>query len=216
MNWKTLVGGIVLIIVVGIAGFLYRNAVEHPSRPIACPLDAKLCPDGSSVGRIGSSCVFPVCPAPNIELENTGISFALPTGFAPVASFDAATIALYEKAIASTTEKSSLVINRYLIDASSTPLSVIQKTAIGGATGEPVPPTAFSSVQIGKRWFSMVTIERFEAVIHVAYYITRENDVLRFDAIDRAVTNWTSSGLNVNTLPANQALRELLSTLQLQ
>lgn len=29
---------------------------------IACPMDAKLCPDGSSVGRTGSNCEFAECP----------------------------------------------------------------------------------------------------------------------------------------------------------
>jgi hypothetical protein len=28
----------------------------------ACPADAKLCPDGSSVGRTGPNCTFPACP----------------------------------------------------------------------------------------------------------------------------------------------------------
>lgn len=30
--------------------------------PSACPQDAKLCPDGSSVGRIGPNCEFAPCP----------------------------------------------------------------------------------------------------------------------------------------------------------
>ncbi|MBI2121040.1 MAG: hypothetical protein HYT94_05450 [Parcubacteria group bacterium] len=32
--------------------------------PIACPQDAKLCPDGSSVGRTGPNCEFSACPIP--------------------------------------------------------------------------------------------------------------------------------------------------------
>ncbi|KKU93254.1 hypothetical protein A3E17_02400 [Candidatus Amesbacteria bacterium RIFCSPHIGHO2_12_FULL_48_14] len=30
----------------------------------ACPLDAKVCPDGTSVGRAGSNCEFAPCPTP--------------------------------------------------------------------------------------------------------------------------------------------------------
>jgi hypothetical protein len=33
---------------------------QIPSKP--CPLDAKICPDGSSVGRIGPNCEFAPCP----------------------------------------------------------------------------------------------------------------------------------------------------------
>lgn len=33
-----------------------------PVQPVACTLDAKLCPDGSYVGRIGPRCEFAPCP----------------------------------------------------------------------------------------------------------------------------------------------------------
>jgi hypothetical protein len=32
--------------------------------PVACTLDAKICPDGSAVGRIGPNCEFAACPVP--------------------------------------------------------------------------------------------------------------------------------------------------------
>lgn len=31
-------------------------------QPVACTMDAKLCPDGSSVGRQGPNCEFAPCP----------------------------------------------------------------------------------------------------------------------------------------------------------
>lgn len=42
------------------------NAGEAPYENgdmIACTMDAKLCPDGSSVGRVGPNCEFAACPA---------------------------------------------------------------------------------------------------------------------------------------------------------
>lgn len=33
--------------------------------PQACPMDAKICPDGTAVGRSGPSCEFAPCPAEN-------------------------------------------------------------------------------------------------------------------------------------------------------
>ncbi len=35
------------------------------SCPVPCPADAKICPDGSSVGRTGPNCEFAPCPAMN-------------------------------------------------------------------------------------------------------------------------------------------------------
>ena len=34
-------------------------------KPVACTADAKLCPDGSSVGRVGPNCDFQKCPENN-------------------------------------------------------------------------------------------------------------------------------------------------------
>lgn len=40
-----------------------RIATPNPSEPvIACTADAKVCPDGSSVGRKGPACQFEACP----------------------------------------------------------------------------------------------------------------------------------------------------------
>ena len=34
-----------------------------PGRKTMCTMEAKLCPDGSSVGRTGPNCEFAACPA---------------------------------------------------------------------------------------------------------------------------------------------------------
>jgi hypothetical protein len=36
--------------------------VEPTSEPVACTEEAKICPDGSSVGRVGPNCEFEKCP----------------------------------------------------------------------------------------------------------------------------------------------------------
>lgn len=35
---------------------------QLPSDPVACTMDAKICPDGSAVGRIAPNCDFARCP----------------------------------------------------------------------------------------------------------------------------------------------------------
>lgn len=211
---KSLFLGIVLIIIVGIGGLVYRNAIEHPSQPIACPMDARMCPDGTAVSRTGTSCTFPACPPPNVSLSDIGVSFAVPANFTVAELSDASSVASYEMATASSTEVSNIIIRRYALSASSTALATIQQTAIGGASGMPVSTTSFSSVVLGARRFTVVSIERFEGVVDTAYYLARGADVLRFDAIDRGVTRWTDTTLDVATLPAHSALAKLLSTLQ--
>jgi predicted lipoprotein with Yx(FWY)xxD motif len=38
--------------------------------PVPCPADAKICPDGSSVGRVGPNCDFAPCPQANNTVAN--------------------------------------------------------------------------------------------------------------------------------------------------
>ncbi len=211
---KGLLTGILFVSILGFGGFVYRNVLERPIQPVACPLDAKLCPDGTSVSREGLSCVFPACPPPSVSLANVGISFAVPEGFSDTALPDAESVAAYEIPVNAALSPATLIIRRYPIAASSTALATIQKTAIGGTSGLPVAITAYSSTVFGTHRFTVVSIERFEAVVVTAYYLARATDVLRFDAIDRDVLNWTDPNLNVTTLPAHAALIRLLTTLQ--
>ncbi len=51
--------------------------VSKPTAPVACTMEAKLCPDGSAVGRTGPACEFSACPTP---LPGTQISPEKPTG----------------------------------------------------------------------------------------------------------------------------------------
>lgn len=209
-----LIGFIVIVIVVA-GGLVYRNAVEHPSQPIACPLDALVCPDGTAVSRTGSSCTFPACPPPNVTLSEAKIAYAVPSGFESAEIPDAAAIAAYDVSSASSTPAGSIIIRRYALDASTTPLSVIQQTAISGPSGLPAPVTAFTSTVLGSRRYTVVTIERFEGVIDVAYYLSRDTDVLRFDAIDREVGNWTDANLDMKSLPTRTALEKMLASAQM-
>lgn len=216
---KSLFFGILLIVLLGIGGLVYRNAVEHPTQPITCPLDALVCPDGTSVSRTGSSCAFPACPPPNISLTDISVSFALPEGFVASSTPDAASVAAYAwsaeaTSTASSTDTADIIIRRYAVDASSTPLATIQQTAVSGTSGMPVPATLFSSTVLGSHRFTVVLIERFEGVVDTAYYLARGTDVLRFDAIDRNVMHWTNPRLVLSTLPAHAALEKLLTTLQ--
>ncbi len=215
---KILLAGIVLIIVLGVGGLIYRNAIEHSNQPIACPADAKVCPDGTAVGRVGTTCNFPVCPPPNVTLAGTGLAFALPAGYVAndQGGADSTVLAMFVSPSLATTTK-SIVIHWYPFTASTTDstaaLQIIQSTALGDASGIPVAPTAFTSTTLGTHHFSVVLLGRFEGVVHTVYYLVRTSDVLRFDAIDSGA-DWTNPALDTAKLPANQDVQALLTTLQ--
>ncbi|MBX4209290.1 hypothetical protein KW799_01140 [Candidatus Parcubacteria bacterium] len=62
---KTILIVIIALIIVILGVYLYKATV-NPSNTgketVYCTLDAKLCPDGSYVGRTGPKCEFAQCP----------------------------------------------------------------------------------------------------------------------------------------------------------
>jgi hypothetical protein len=41
-----------------------NKTIKPSSTPKACTMEAKICPDGSAVGRSGPNCEFAPCPTP--------------------------------------------------------------------------------------------------------------------------------------------------------
>ncbi len=52
-----------IVIAAAAAGGVYFYILQPVQPHIACTLEAKLCPDGSYVGRVGPNCEFAACPA---------------------------------------------------------------------------------------------------------------------------------------------------------
>ena len=62
MKVKILIILIILVVLAGAWLGLRFLIGESPAEPIACTMDAKLCPDGSYVARITPKCDFAPCP----------------------------------------------------------------------------------------------------------------------------------------------------------
>lgn len=60
-----------IVVLVGAAGFLVFE--REPQAEVGCTLEAKLCPDGSAVGRGGPRCEFAPCPDGGAS-ENDGVA----------------------------------------------------------------------------------------------------------------------------------------------
>ncbi|MDB5245109.1 MAG: hypothetical protein JWN90_214 [Parcubacteria group bacterium] len=219
---KQLLFFIVLIVLLGVGSFLYRNVLEQPfagtnSTNTACTLEAKMCPDGSSVGRSGPTCAFAACAAPNVELSQIGISFVLPRGFAlntsPVMPGDTL-VAAYEKSMM-TDPKDAIVIRRLALVGTETANDVMLKETMYESSGnQPKTMEEFKPLIINGKTFQTIVVERFEGQVHSLYYLPRDHDVLRFEVLEHNVTNWTDPKLDITTLPDHAALITMLGTLQ--
>lgn len=214
---------VILLLILGIAGFLYRNTQEAPmhgtnATGVACQTDAKVCPDGTSIGRSGPSCEFAACPFPNVELSALGISFVLPTGFAAQtgAPTGDSLAAAYEKNLMAD-PKDAIAVRHYAIPAGKNANDVmLAETTYETSGNQPKTMQEFTPVIINGKTYQTITVERFEAQVHTLYYLPRDNDVIRFEALDHTVTNWSDASLDIRSLPTHKALESMLATLQTQ
>lgn len=205
-----------IFLVVGIAGFLYRNTVEKPyaveSR--ACTLEAKVCPDGTSVGRSGPTCSFLPCAFPNVEIASAGVSFLAPEGYAIDTGAGAALVAL-SKPASIDWPAHVISVSRYPIPEGKTAEDVmLANVRYQPADEQASDLSRFHPFTAGGKTFQETTVERFEGLVHTSYFLARESDVLRFDVSEKGVQGWTDPALDVRALPEHQALSRLLSTLQ--
>ncbi len=76
------VGGIIVALVqLGSGNSTKPNAPVSTGTPggVACTMDAKICPDGSYVGRVAPDCQFAACPAPVVPGGSPAPSVATTT-----------------------------------------------------------------------------------------------------------------------------------------
>lgn len=218
---KELIAGIVLVLVIGVAGFFYRNSLEHRMTPggvspVACTLEAKLCPDGTSVGRSGPKCEFTPCAPPNVEDKELGIAFVVPQGYTanPDAIGAEPTLsAVFDKPSKGTVPH-SILIRSYPIPTGKSANEVIIANTMFESSGNPAKSMSeFKQKTIQGKTFYGVVVERFEGQIHSLYYLPRATDVLRFEVLEKDV-DWTNPKLVVEDLPEHKALLQMLATLQ--
>lgn len=218
---KQLIALTTILIVIGIGGFMYRNALERPiviQDSGACTQEAKLCPDGTSVGRTGHSCAFAACALPNAEDQEIGISFVIPAGY--VYMSETGDDAPNEPRVVM--EKPSLgdlphilVIYQLQIPEGKTAEDTVLAHAKRQLTGDEVSSLKdLNSININQRTYLSMVTERFEGQIGSAYYFLRESDVLIFQIVERDISDWTNPELDTASLPEHKALLTLLTALQ--
>ena len=82
---KTILISIVCVVVVLTGIYIFSNSpAEAPT--IACTLEAKICPDGSAVGRTGPNCEFTPCPVASATSSDNLIVIDTPKSYQKITS----------------------------------------------------------------------------------------------------------------------------------
>ncbi|MDP2860188.1 MAG: hypothetical protein Q8N98_00575, partial [bacterium] len=69
-NNKGLAPILIVLMIVGVlalGGGTYYFLTKRTQKPVSCTLEAKICPDGSAVGRTSPNCEFAQCPTAKPE-----------------------------------------------------------------------------------------------------------------------------------------------------
>ncbi|HNY36329.1 MAG TPA: hypothetical protein PLD14_03565 [Candidatus Pacearchaeota archaeon] len=81
---------LIVLLLAGVGGTSYYLINKQLQKQTVCTMDAKICPDGSSVGRTGPNCEFAACPEVKIDEtadwktyndEEYGFSFKYPAEY---------------------------------------------------------------------------------------------------------------------------------------
>ena len=153
MSDKIILGIVVLATVV--VGVYYFNIKEEQTQ-IACTMEAKLCPDGSAVGRTGPNCEFAPCPKVE-KTESSGIQGRVLLGpICPVMREppeERCADRLFETDLVLTTSDGARIVKRFSSDAkgefrvSLPPGFYLIRSAPGG----PIMPSCFKGEVIEVR-----------------------------------------------------------------
>jgi hypothetical protein len=224
---QTLIFGIVLILLIGIGGFFYRNVAERSGapEPVACTMEAKLCSDGSSVGRVAPSCEFAPCPAETFSIAGQFIA-TVPSGYVLEVDPDIDREAGDDMTIVATLTKPALgagpahriTVHHLGVTPGEFEDDIVRATRFQPSDMPAESIDQFEKVILGGNTFYTTVIERFEGQVESAYYVpvVRDgvaSDLLLFTLVERDVTNWTDPDLVITSLPEHQAFVSMLATL---
>lgn len=71
---KKITIGIVAFSILGALYYAYTERLTMNTAQVGCTMEAKICPDGSAVGRSGPRCEFAPCPSVPQEDENIRVT----------------------------------------------------------------------------------------------------------------------------------------------
>lgn len=189
MYMKELAIGIFLLIVVGVGGFLYNNAKNNSGGenqgPIACTMDAKMCPAGWGVGRVAPDCSFAMCPSEKF-------TYNAPEGYQDTTMLLSSTV---EGRLAFYTREPNTISNNITVfvypKGDQTLEDVVTERLINSPSGMPVESLdEFEQVVVGNNTAYRKILERFEATVQIVYVVDLADIVVVVSHTDISVENW--------------------------
>jgi hypothetical protein len=214
---KELIALLAFVLVVGVGGFLYRNALERPlvgggGGVSPCASDAQICPDGTAIARSGAACAFAPCPFPNVEIGD--IALVVPSGFVAVtaATTDPAVVGVFDAAALSGAAGGRIEVRHYAVPAGASANETVLATAQSVEGALPESMLAFTPIIVNGATFEVIDLGTPEAP-RTGYYLLRESSVLRIDAIEPPAGEGAE---RAQGQPVREAVLKMLGTASIQ
>jgi len=147
MNTKIWLSVSILIVIGAVCAIIINSVRTSPGAPVipesgsvvACTMDAKLCSDGSAVGRSGPKCEFAACPGAKpkpLAAPQVKPSAAEPTGFAQYKSGVNGVVTLNSKPYATT-------VTAFRVTTDETSIYAFTQTDQNGLYAFSLPPGVY-------------------------------------------------------------------------
>lgn len=185
---KELFIGIFLIILLGLGSFVYQNAINSPqvNTPTACTLDARICPNGSAVGRTGPACEFEACPS-------DALSFSAPDGFIDslplLSSMAEGRVGFYTKEPSTISNNITIFVHETSEERSFEDV-LLEEVRLTPSDLNPKSLEDFELLELDGREVYRIINERFEATVEVTYAVPLDGFVVLVSLRDIMVESW--------------------------
>lgn len=186
---KEILIGIALIVLLGFGSLLYNNARnvgnDGEEVPFACTADAKICPNGTGVGRSGPECTFDPCPSDRVSYDApVGYMDSLPL----LSSMVLGRVGFYTKE--PTTISNSITVYVFEKGEKTFEDIVLENVVYSPSDIRPESLDEFEQVTVGDREVYQLINERFEATVEITYALNLEEFAVLVVHRDISVENW--------------------------
>ena len=185
-----LVVGVSIAVILVASAFVWTNFARPNPEPVACTMEAKLCPDGSAVGRTGPACEFAPCPSPaasvpiklyyynqNLDKDAEGNIQCSRSGLVPVSRVIPRTITPIQDAVRlllrgeiSSEEKAQGASTEFPLAGVSLVAASLNNGVLTLTFNDPQNRTGGGSCRVGILWFQIeATAKQFPGVQSVRF-----------------------------------------------
>lgn len=205
--------GLLALFIIAVASIVFVIEEAPKDAQIACTQEAKICPDGSSVGRTGPACEFAACPvfAPAVD-ETTDWKTATDAQTGDTFKYPAALPTFYSEA-SDWPPKLAVTKEPFFCKDSGSEITALGKISSVQIAGKAVCITAQAEGAAGSTYITYTYRTAKDDYLISLTFTVREVQCLNYDQPQQSACLTERNSFDLNSL-ANKMLQSVVVSLQ--